>query len=60
MLVTGASIQGVEARRKRAELRYESDSLRRGSGNNQASKKSSEHHKQIMPVPETDTGGEVE
>ena len=60
MLVTGSSIQGVERRRKRLELRYEYDLLREGSGRCQASQKSSKHHKQCQPVPETDTGREVE
>lgn len=60
MLVTGASVQGVEEWRKHSELRRESDPLRRGSGRSQASKKSSKHVKSKLPVPETDTGGEVE
>ena len=60
MLVTGVSVQGVEVWRKQTELRRESDPLRRGSSTYQASKKSSIHHKLSMPVPETDTGGEVE
>jgi hypothetical protein len=60
MLVTGVSVRGVEERRKRSELRRESDLLRKGSGGCQASKKSSKHHKSSMPVPETDTGGGVE
>jgi hypothetical protein len=46
--------------RKPTELRSESDRLRPGSGRCQAPKKSSKHVKPDMPVPETDTGGEVE
>ena len=60
MLVTGVSVQGDEGRRKRPELRHESDPLRRGSGVCQASKKSSIHVNLTLPVPETDTGREVE
>ena len=60
MLVTGSSVRCDEGRRKRPELRREYDPLRGGSGISQASKKSSKHHKQLPPVPETDTGGEVE
>ena len=60
MLVTGSSVQGVEGRRKRPELRREYDPLRGGSGRCQASKKISKHVKPKLPVPETDTGGEVE
>ena len=60
MLVTGASVRGVEVWRKQTELRHESDPLRRGSDSHQASKKSPIHHKLSMPVPETDTGRGVE
>ncbi len=60
MLVPGASGRDVEERRKRSELRRESDPLRRGSDEDHASEKSSKHHKLIMPVPETDTGRVVE
>ena len=60
MLVTSASVQGDEVWRKQTEPRRESDPLRRGSGEHQASKKSSIHHKLSEPVPETDTGREVE
>lgn len=60
MLVTGASVRGVEEWRKHSELRRESESLRTRSGSSQASKKSSKHVKSISPVPETDTGREVE
>ncbi len=56
----GANHQGDEERRKRSELRGESDPLRGGSGTSQAPKKSPKHHKPSMPVPETDTGGVVE
>ncbi len=57
---SGSSIRGIEERRKRSELRGESESLRRRSGQGQASQKSSKHHKPLTPVPETDTGGVVE
>ena len=57
---SGATVRGVESRRKRLELRQESGELRLVSGWNQASKKSSNYHKQLTPVPETDTGGMVE
>ena len=60
MLVTGSSVRGVEGRRKRPELRHEYETLRGRSGRSPASKKSSLHHKQSRPVPETDTGREVE
>ncbi len=60
MLVTSASVRGVEVWRKQTELRRESDPLRRGSDKHQASKKSSIHVKLSRPVPETDTGREVE
>ena len=57
---SGATVRGVESRRKRLELRQESGELRLVSGRDHASKKSSNYVKQIMPVPETDTGGMVE
>ncbi len=60
MLVSGASIRGDEERRKRFELRYESEELRLRSGRGQASQKSPTHVNSQIPVPETDTGGEVE
>ena len=60
MLVPGASSRGDEVWGKQTELSCESDPLRRGSATCHASKKSSTHHKPSMPVPETDTGGEVE
>lgn len=60
MLVTGASIQGVEERRKRSELRYETEFLRKRSGSGHASQKSPKHVNNKIPVPETDTGGVVE
>ena len=60
MLVSGASIQGVEERRKRSELRYESEELRFRSGRSQASQKSPNHVNSKTPVPETETGREVE
>ena len=59
-LSAGASSRGDEGRRKLPELRRESDQLRLGSGQSQAAKKSSKHHKPSLPVPETDTGGVVE
>ena len=58
--ISGSSIQGVEERRKRSELRCEYESLRTRSGRSPASQKSSKHVKSVLPVPETDTGGEVE
>ena len=57
---SGASSQGDEERRKRSEPRRESDPLRRGSDRGHASQKSPNHHKLLMPVPETDTGRVVE
>lgn len=60
MLVTGASVRGVEEWRKHSELRRESEVIRHRSGSSQASKKSSKHVKSKSPVPETDTGREVE
>ena len=57
---SGATVRGVESRRKRLELRQESGELRLVSGRDHASKKSSNYHKQLTPVPETDTGGMVE
>ena len=57
---SGATVRGVESRRKRLELRQESGELRFVSGRDPASKKSSNYHKQLTPVPETDTGGMVE
>ena len=57
---SGATVRGVESRRKRLELRQESGELRLVSGRDPASKKSSNYHKQLTPVPETDTGGMVE
>ncbi len=59
-MVTGVSVRGVAERRKRSKLRRESELLRGRSSICQASKKSSKHHKPIMPVPETDTGRVVE
>ena len=56
----GARVQGDERRRKRLELRPESELPWERSRICQASNKSSLHHKSIMPVPETDTGGVVE
>ena len=52
--------EGEEGRRKRPELRRETDPLRRGSETNQTPQKSPKHQKLELPVPETDTGGEVE
>lgn len=60
MLVTGASIRGDEERRKRSELRYQSEFPRERSGSSQASQKSPNHVNNKTPVPETDTGGGVE
>jgi hypothetical protein len=57
---SSATVRGVENRRKRFELRQESGELRLVSGRDPASKKSSNYHKQLTPVPETDTGGMVE
>ena len=56
----GAKVRGDERRRKRLELRPESESPRGRSRIYHASNKSSLHHKSVMPVPETDTGGVVE
>ena len=56
----GVSVRGDEVWRKQTESRRESESLRRQSGGSQASKKSPKSHKFFKPVPETDTGGEVE
>lgn len=52
--------EGEEGWRKHPELRRETDSLRRGSETSQTPQKSPKHHKLRLPVPETDTGGEVE
>ena len=59
-MVTGENVQGVAERGKRSKLRRESESPRGRSSICQASKKSSKHHKSVMPVPETDTGRVVE
>ena len=59
-MVTGATKQGDEKRRKRFEPSSESERISPRSGNNQASKKSSKHVNLHLPVPETDTGGKVE
>ena len=60
MLVSGATVRGAEERRKRSELRQETEGLRPQSGGCHTSKKSSKYVKPKLPVPETDTGGEVE
>jgi hypothetical protein len=60
MMVTGASVQGDEERRKRSELRRETEGIRPRSVRCQASKKSSNHVNVKLPVPETDTGRMVE
>jgi hypothetical protein len=60
MLVTGASVRGTEEWRKHSELRRESERIRLRSGPRQASQKSPNHVNFNLPVPETDTGGEVE
>jgi hypothetical protein len=52
--------EGEEGWRKHPELRRETDPLRRGSETNQTPQKSPKHHKLQSPVPETDTGREVE
>jgi hypothetical protein len=57
---SGASSRGVEVWRKQTEPRSESDPLRGGSGIYHADEKSSKHVKSLIPVPETDTGREVE
>lgn len=57
---SGVSNQGEEVGRKPTELRGESDPPRRGSGDFQASQKSPKRHNDRLPVPETDTGREVE
>ena len=59
-MVTGATVRGVEVWRKQTEPRRESDPLRRGSREHQASQKSPKTVNLSMPVPETDTGREVE
>ncbi len=60
MLVTGSSFRGDERWRKHLELRGEYDSLRRGSGIVWLPRKARWHVNCFLPVPETDTGGEVE
>ena len=60
MMVTGATVRGEEVWRKQTELRRESDPPRRGSREHQTSKKSLKTVNLSMPVPETDTGREVE
>ena len=59
-MVTGATVRGEEVWRKQTELRRESDPPRRGSREHQTSKKSLKTVNLSMPVPETDTGREVE
>lgn len=53
-------MRGEESWRKQLELSRESDPLRRGSSVDPASQKSPDVRKQLMPVPETDTGRVVE
>ena len=60
MLVTGLTVRDCETRRKRVELRQEYETLRSRSGRRYAAKKSSDGVRQSVPVPETDTGREVE
>lgn len=52
--------QDVERRRKRFELRREYDPLRWGSGIVWLPRKARWHVNLQLPVPETDTGREVE
>lgn len=54
------AFEGEDGWRKHPELRREPDPLRRGSETSQTPKKSPKHQKLVTPVPETDTGGEVE
>lgn len=56
----GLSNEGDENWRKQFELSCEYDLLRQGSDGCQASKKSPTHDNLTLPVPETDTGREVE
>ena len=60
MLVTGSSNQGDEGRRKRPKLRCEYEGLRIRSGVVKLTRKARWHVKSKTPVPETDTGREVE
>ena len=59
-LVTGASVRGDEKRRKRFELRRESERPRTRSSGVKLPRKARWHVKPKLPVPETDTGREVE
>ena len=60
MVIRVQASEGEEGWRKHPELRRETDPLRRGSETSQTPKKSPKHRKRALPVPETDTGGEVE
>lgn len=60
MLVTGSTTQGDEKRRKRFEPRWEYEVLRHRSGVVKLSRKARWHVNLLLPVPETDTGREVE
>ena len=60
MLVTGSTVRGVEQRRKRCELRQEYEGLRTRSGVVKLPRKARWHVNLQLPVPETDTGREVE
>ena len=60
MLVTGSTVRGDERRRKRFEPRQEYESPRTRSGEVKLPRKARGHVKSRLPVPETDTGGEVE
>jgi len=60
MLVTGSSARGDEGWRKHPKLRREYEELRLRSGIVQLPRKAQLHAKSMLPVPETDTGREVE
>ena len=59
-MVTGSTVRGDERRRKRFEPRQEYEPLRGRSGEVKLPRKARLHVKPELPVPETDTGGEVE
>ena len=59
-LVTGSTERGDEKRRKRFELSQEYEGLRSRSREVKLPRKARWHVKPLLPVPETDTGGEVE
>ena len=60
MLVTGSSNRGDEEWRKRSEPRCEYEGPRVRSDVVKLTRKARWHVKSKLPVPETDTGGEVE